>query len=351
MRALVYGGPRTLNLQERERPVCPKNGMLLKVESCGLCGSDVRVYHSSLPKGKIPRVIGHEIAGIVEEIDSTVKNFSKGDRVSVNPLLYCGKCPYCKKGLYYCCNNIKVMGREVTGGFAEYIALSQEFLEGGNISLISNNLSFEEAAVIEPLSSCLNAQERAKVGMGHTVLVIGAGPIGAFHCEIARARGATKILLHDILEKRLRLVERINSDMMTIYSDKDNLSSEVFNKTNGEGVDVTIIACSSSEAQRQALELTKKNGVVVFFGGLPDEHSEVNLDVNLIHYRNLKIQGTFSFSPQHYKLALELISMHRIEVSKYISHVFSFAETEEAIDLVSRGEALKVILKPAKNSS
>jgi len=256
LKALVYHAIQDFRIEEVEKPVCPLKGLLLKVKACGLCGGDVRTYFGGHKSITPPWIIGHEIAGVVEEASSQTKGFHKGDRLAVAPVVYCGRCNFCLRGQYYLCQNVKEIAQHWPGGFAEFMAIPEEALKLGNVNVIPESLSFEEAAISEPPSSCLNAQDRADIGLGDTVVIIGAGPVGCFHCEIARIRGALKIIMVDLLNKRLKLAERFSPDLLLDSSDSGYLK-KINDETQGLGTDVVIVACSSIKAQQDALEMAQ----------------------------------------------------------------------------------------------
>lgn len=344
MKALVYHAIQDFRIEEVERPACPPSGLLLKVKACGLCGTDVRTYFGGHKSVTPPWIIGHEIAGVVEEVSSQTKGFHKGDRLAIAPVVYCGKCPFCLVGKYYLCQNVREIAQDWPGGFAEFIAIPEEALRLGNVNVIPQGLPFEEAAISEPPSSCLNAQDRAQVGIGESVAIIGAGPVGCFHCEIARIRGALKTIMIDLLNERLKLAERFSPDLL-LDSSHSNYREKIRHETQGLGPDVVIVACSSTKAQQGALEIARNGGRVIFFGGLPPGKSSSSLDVNLLHYKNLQIFGTYSFSPEHHRLSLKLISEGKIDAKKYITHVIPLENIIEGIKAVREGIALKVVVR------
>jgi len=347
LKALFFVSPGKMEIREVPKPVCPDGGMLVKVFACGFCGSDLRTYKSGHPRVNPPWIIGHEIAGVVEEVGRGVKKFQVGDRVAVAPPVYCGKCWYCRRGLFYLCLNQREIAQAWPGGFAEYIAIPPEAIAFGSINKIPKGLSFEEAAISEPASSCVNAHEVADTSLEDSVVIIGAGPIGCFHVEIAKARGAQKVILMDVLESRLDLARRFSPDYL--LQNKPGSSEhidKILELTEGRGASVIVVACPSGEAQQDALKMAAKGGRILFFGGLPKEKSMVSFDSNLIHYRGLKIIGATTFSPKHHEIALSMFVSRKIHAQDYITHVFPLEDYQKAIDALLNGEALKVVLKP-----
>lgn len=347
MRALVFLAPGEMEIQNVPDPVCPERGMVVKVEACGICGSDIRTYRSGHPRVTPPWIIGHEVAGTVVEVGKGVRDFQVGDRVAVAPPVYCGKCWYCRRGIYYLCLNQRELAQAWPGGFAEYMAIPEEALAFGSIHRIPDGLSFEEAAISEPASSCVNAHEIAGTSLEDTVVVIGAGPIGCFHVEIARARGARKVILVDVLRPRLELARRFAPDhlIQNVPGSKEYVE-EIRNLTSGFGASVVVVACPSGEAQQDAIAMAAKGGRVLFFGGLPKDNSKVVFDSNLIHYHGLHVIGATTFSPKHHEIVLDMFAAGKIRAREYITHVLPLERFAEGFEVLSRGEALKVVLKP-----
>lgn len=343
MKALVFQEPKNILLKEVPDPSCPTDGILLKVRGCGLCGSDLRTYHSGHKNVIPPWILGHEIAGVVEEIGREVKGYKKGDRLAVAPPVYCGKCYFCLRGEYDLCLNIKEIAQHWPGGFAEYMVIPREALLLGNVNFIPRNVSFYQAAISEPLSSCIKAQQMAQVEIGDTVVIIGAGPIGCFHTELAYNRGASKVILMDIMPERLNLAERFQPEVL-INNNQSGYISRVFKETNNLGANVVIVACPSGKAQTESTKMVRKGGRIIFFGGLPHNKSQIFLDTNLIHYKNLQVYGSSRFAPEHNKLALKMIAEGKIKADQYITHILPLENYQKAIQLLEDGKALKVVL-------
>ncbi len=346
MKAVVVNAPGDYGVYDVDKPDCPKGGMLVKVIACGLCGSDLRTLRSGHHRVKLPFTIGHEISGKVEQLgENYTGEWEIGDMLAISPLAYCGKCDFCKEGKYELCNNYKEIGQHWPGGFAEYIAIPEEVVQRGTIQKIPEGLDPVYATLVEPLSSVVNAQETGNIGHGDVVVIIGAGPIGTFHVELARAKGAEKIIVADISDERLKLMEQYNPDYL-INSRKENLVERVREITNSYGADVIITANPAPEAQVQAVEMAKKGGRILLFGGLPKDKSTPLIDTNIIHYNALHLIGTTIFSPQHNKTALSLIAEKKISAEKFISHIMPLNNFVEGAKLALEGKARKVVFKP-----
>ncbi len=343
MKAAVFERIEELRVREVERPSCDSGGILVRVRACGICGSDVRNFHTGLKGDATSRILGHEIAGVVEEVGPEVSRFAVGDRVAVAPDVSCGECYYCRRNLVNLCLHHRMIGREWPGGFAEYLHLPREVLLHGMVHHMPAVLSFEAAALSEPASSVIAAQQNAEVGLDNTVLIIGDGPIGCLHLEVARARGASRVFL--VGRKRLRAVSAFEPDALIDARSQDAVS-EVLRLTDGLGADVAICANSVASSHEQAVEAVRKRGRVIIFGGVPKTNPLTTLNSNLIHYNELRILGAFSYPAYVHQTALKLIADGRIAAKKYVDRILPLDEILEGFRLAEAGEALKVIIRP-----
>lgn len=346
MRAAVVNAPGSFNVYDVPVPELPLDGMLVKVLACGLCGSDLRTLRTGHHRVKLPYIVGHEVCGEVVEIGTDyVGAWEIGDALAISPLVYCGTCEFCLEGKYELCNNYNEIGQKWPGGFAEFMAIPAEAIRLGTIQKVLAGIVPEHATIVEPLSSCVHAQESGNIGLGDTVLIIGAGPIGTLHVELARARGAEKIIVADISEERLKLMEQYSPDFI-INSGKEDISSEIAKITNNYGPDVIITANPAPDTQVLAVEMAKKGGRILLFGGLPKDKSCPQIDMNIVHYNALHLIGTTIFAPRHNRIAMQLIASGKIDGEKFISHVFPLNDFVEGANLTLKGKARKVVFKP-----
>ena len=344
MSAVLVRAPGAYGLEEMPRPSCPRDGVLLKVQACGLCGSDLRTLRSGHPRVKLPWVVGHEVSGAVVEIGPEYCGpYAVGDVLAVAPLAYCGSCDFCRCGVHELCEAYRELAQAWPGGFAEYMALPEPCLSLGTIVPVPEGLDPVLAAISEPVSSCVNAQEKGAIGLGDTVVIIGAGPIGCIHAALARTRGADRVIVADRRPSRLAHCKPFVAPGAIINVAETDLVEEVHRETDGKGADVVICATSAPIAQVQAMEMARKGGRVLLFGGLPEDQSKPSIDTNLIHYRALHVMGTTIFAPRHQKTALGLLASGRISGDKLVSHRLPLCEFAEGVRLASQGDALKVV--------
>jgi L-iditol 2-dehydrogenase len=346
MKAVVVRKPNDYSVATVPKPVAPEGGLLLKVEACGLCGSDLRMLRSGHDAITFPWIVGHEICGSVVDIGpSYTASWNIGDRLSVGPLAYCGVCDFCTSGRYELCENQREIGKHWPGGFAEYVAIPEPCVKLGNIQRVPESMESIHATIVEPVSSCVNGQEKAEVTIGDTVVIFGAGPIGCIHIALARARGAFRIYVIDVSQHRL--------DMVSVFQPDDSINATeiepvdfVLKHTGGKGADVIIVATPAPTATIQALQMARKGGRILQFGGMAQQESKPSIDINLIHYRGLSLIGITTFGPKHNQIAMQLVQMGRIPAEKLITHTFPLQEFVQGSKIALEGKSLKTVFIP-----
>lgn len=321
MRAVVWDGPYKLSLKEVEKPIPQKKEVLIKTKVVGICGSDLEVYDGRFKQSIPPLIIGHEGGGIVEAVGDEVTSVVKGDRIIAECLLYCGECENCKKGSYNLCANHKVMGMiGHDGEYAEYFVIPEQ-----NVHKLADNISWEEAGLIDTLVGPVGGIEKTNIHLGQSVAVYGPGPAGLFFCKLAKLKGAGKVYLIGTRDYRLSFGEKYGADV-TINSKKENVEKFILDDTNGRGVDLAIEAAGSHVALNSALEVIKKGGEILIygvFGGGP-----VPVDIQPIQINELIVKGLNS-GPFKYPVAIDLISKGVIDAKSVISHVFKIEQLPE----------------------
>lgn len=337
--------PNDLRLETLPDPVAGPGDLVLRVLACGTCGTDVKVFRFCHQHISLPRVIGHEVAGEIVAVGAGVTGWQVGERVQVIAAIPCGECFQCRRGFQTVCERLESIGYQYDGGFAELIRIPAKVLAVDGVNRIPDGLDAAEAAVTEPLACVLNGQELAAVGDGDSVVVVGAGPIGCLHVRLARAKGAARVFLVDVNPSRLELARRLDADALIDGSATDPVAA-VLDLTDGRGADVVITAAASKVAQEQALKMAVARGRVNLFGGLPKDDSIIASDSNLIHYRELSVVGAYGSAPRHNREALGLIASGRVPVADLITHRLPLDRVLDAIDVVARGEGIKVVIEP-----
>lgn len=343
MQAAVMYGPNDIRIEEIPRPACPRGGLILKVLAIGLCGSDIRNMTTDSCKGKYPHIFGHEIVGIVDEVDNVIPKYKIGDRLYIYPEDHCLRCEECRAGHSENCLN---PGDYITrqGGFAEFYAVTNEQINRDAVFVVPENVSLDSATLSEPLSSVYACQENIGITLGDIVVIIGAGPIGCFHAQLAKLRGAKTVIMVEINDNRLAMTKQFGVDYI-INSLKEDAIERIMAITNNKGADKVISANPSTQAQAQSIYMARQGGIVVFFGGVP-KGSMVELDTNYIHYNNLWIYGHFGANSIQVQKAFELAVSSGFPAEKFITHILPLKDINKGIKLTKSGEAIKVVLHP-----
>jgi L-iditol 2-dehydrogenase len=344
--AAKFYSPGDVRLETVDEPVVGADEVKLRVRACSMCGTDVKIRKSGHPNMTPPQIMGHEIAGEISEVGADVTGWSVGDRVQVIAAIPDGSCADCIAGNPTVCSNQLSMGYQFAGGFAEHMIVPRAVLAVDGLTRIPQCLDFAEASLAEPLACVLNGQELARVGNGDTVVIVGSGPIGCLHVRLARARGASRVLLVDLNAERLAAASALVHPDLAIASEHEDAVAAVLTATGGRGADVVIIAAASGRAQEQGLAMLARRGRLSLFGGLPKDASTITIDANTVHYRELSIVGVNGSSPEHNKRAIDLIASGRVPVADLITHRLPLERVIDALDIVARGEAIKVTIEP-----
>ncbi|MCX7705676.1 MAG: zinc-dependent dehydrogenase [bacterium] len=342
--AAVLKGIENLALEDREIPSPGDNEILIRVKSCAICGTDIKVFHHGHKHIVFPRVTGHELSGVVEKIGRGISDYREGDRVAVAPAIPCGNCYYCRKGWQTMCDNLKAIGYHFDGGFAQYMIIPEIAVKNGCVNKIPGDMSFDHAALAEPLACVINGQQLSRVEIGDTVLIIGAGPIGCLHAELAKNIGAAKVILADVAQQRLDMASFTGATI--INSKEKNLKEFIRDITDGKMADRVIVAVGTPEAQEQSLELVSKRGSVNFFGGLPKESPFARLNTNILHYGESFIIGTHGSTPLQNKIAIEMVASGKFSIDKYISKKIKLEDLHQGLKEAEERKVLKIIVNP-----
>ena len=346
MKVLRFYAPEDVRIEDAPEPECGPDEVKLRVRNCSTCGTDVKIFHNGHQNLSPPRIIGHEVAGEVVEVGAEVSGWSVGDRAQVIAAVPCGECYECRKGWMAVCENQTSVGYQYDGGFAEYMIVPRQVLKVDGLNRIPDNIGFDEASAAEPFACAINAQELVHVGEGDPVVVFGAGPIGCLHTRLARANGASRVFLIDVLADRLAMSADAVKPDEVINGREVDVVERVKELTDGRGADVVITATAANVAQEQAIRMAARRGRISFFGGLPKTNPFIQCDSNLVHYRELMIMGANGSAPSHNKRALEYIASGEVPVKDLITVHLPLDRVLEAFDIVAKGEAIKVTVEP-----
>jgi len=345
MRAVVLYGPNDFRPAVVETPAIGPDEILLKMEKAAICGTDIRILEGKKTKDvHYPSIIGHEFAGVIEQVGSGVEGFASGDRIVAAPLIPCGVCRSCRTGRENACTHRRAIAYQYDGGFAEYIRIPAEIIRNGNVLRLPDHVSFEEGALIEPLACCINGMKNAGVGFGDVVLIAGSGPIGLFHLQLAKIAGARKVIVSEPVESRRAMAKKLGADV-TVDPTSEDLTKVVMEHTDGLGADVVIMAIGVPSLVDQCLKLCRKGGGLNLFAGFAGD-GVATLNVNIIHYNELRVTGATGLRRQEYFEAARLVFDGRIEVKSIATHIYKIEQFHEAYEMWKSGAALKVLIEP-----
>ena len=339
MRVAMYYNNRDVRLEELPVPTIGPGELLLRTRASGVCGSDLMEWYRIK---KAPLVLGHEITGEVVEVGAGVSNYKPGDRVFSTHHVPCGTCRYCKAGHQSVCDLLRNTHFE-PGGFAEYIRVPKINVELGTLR-IPDSMTFDEGSFIEPLACVVRAHRFAKLAAGQTVLVIGSGISGLLHIQLARARGAARIIATDISGYRLSAAKKFGADA-TIHG-ADEVSAKVKDLNQGRLADLVIVCTGAIPAIQQATKSVDRGGTLLFFAPTA---AGVEVPIPLFDFwrDEIKVVTSYAGSGDDLKESLQLIRDHQVRVADMVTHRLPLAETGIGFQLTASGQdSLKVIIDP-----
>lgn len=346
MKAAVYHGKENITVDEIPEPKLESGEILLAIDACSVCGTDLRTFRHGDKKIEPPRILGHEFCARVVENRAPDSPLKPGDRVVMYIVIYHGSDRYIEMGRGNLSNSRTTMSYHHDGAYAPLMRVPAAAVEQGNLFRVDSEISSEHMSLAEPLGCCVNAHGRLGIGLGDTVAVLGAGPIGMIHASLARLQGASKVFVLDINAERLERAKTFDIDA-AIAVQPDGAHHETLRSlTDGIGPSVVIVANSSATAQNDALEMVAKAGRVNFFAGLPKSQPEVPLNVNHIHYKEIEVSGSYSEKKSDFQRACALLNSGRFPADKMITHTLPLERFTEAFPLMESGEALKVCILP-----
>jgi L-iditol 2-dehydrogenase len=346
----VYEEPGRVTVRQVPDPSCPRDGLLLRVHSSTICGTDVRVIQHGQADVATPRILGHEIVGRVAEIGIDLAGFAMDDAIAIRPSVPCHRCWACVRGRHNLCQHrVFRFGYTLDGGFAEYVRVPREAIDGGCVMRLSTGACLDGLSNYEPLACCLNAQQLASAGLGDTVLILGAGPIGCMHAVLARHLGAARVIVADVLERRVEMARRFQPDAL-VNSREEDLPARLRELTAGAGPSVVIVAVGSGPAQEQAIDLAGRGARVIFFAGLPHTSPTIALDANKLHYKQLSVFGMSGSSFSQQDLAMGLLTSGAIDGRSFVTHTLPIQHFSDGLEAIRTGEALKVAIAPGLQS-
>jgi len=341
MKMVQVKGNSTVEIKDVDKPSLGSHDIFVKMQACGICGSDVEKVFGKY--GQPSMRLGHEPAGIITQIGSEVKNFNIGDRVFTHHHVACysDDCHECSHGNETMCKKYYESNLEPCGLADEYVVPEWNVKHGGVLK-IPDSMSFEDAAMIEPLACCIRAWNKFTYKNNDSIAVLGIGPTGIMHALLAKIYGFEKIFCLDFNEFRLDFAKKFEA--IAINSGNTNALEQIKSETVNQGVDVVIVATSSLNALKDAINFVRKGGTIVMFG-VPSKGAIIDLDMSEIYSKGITIVNSYAASDFDTKEALEKISNKQINVSQLITHKYNLQECQEAFVHAKSGDnAMKIII-------
>lgn len=339
MRVAMYYNNKDVRLEELPVPKIGPGELLLKARASGICGSDLMEWYRVK---KAPLVLGHEITADVVEVGAGVSEFKPGDRVFSTHHVPCGKCRYCLAGHQSVCDLLRTTHFE-PGGFCEYIRVPKINVELGTLR-IPDSMTYDEGSFIEPLACVVRAQRFAKLAAGQTVLVIGSGISGLLHIQLAKARGAARIIATDVSEYRLNAAKQFGADV--ILHGTEDVPARVLEVNDGRLADLVIVCTAAMPAIQQAVRCIDRGGTLLFFAPTA---AGVDVPIPLFDFwrDEINVVTSYAGSGDDLNEALELIRDHKVRVAGMVTHRLPLAETGVGFQLTASGQdSIKVIIDP-----
>ena len=335
MKAVLFDSPGKVRITEVPDPVIGSEDVLIAVKAAGVCGTDVHIYEGDFI-ADYPLIPGHEFAGEVIEIGEAVRNFKPGDRVAVDPGVFCRKCSFCKENRENFCVNFKAYGVHFNGGFAEMAAVKEE-----NVCHI-NGLSYLEGAMVEPIGCGIHGMKQVGIDIGDHVLIFGCGAIGLILMQLCRNSGAATLTVIDLMEEKLRLAKKLGATNALLVD--DDLPAKL-RELRPEGFQVVIDATGAPSVVQSMFDYVRDRGRLLFFGVCPSE-AKIEISPYDVYKRELKIYGTFALLHTA-SAAIEMIREKKINAEALVSHRLPLDEFTTALNMMlEKTGSMKIIIEP-----
>ena len=340
MKTAFVREPSVISINEIENPTLDSGDILVQMHACGICGSDLEKVFGEY--GQPSMRLGHEPAGIIIDVSSDVTEFKKGDRVFTHHHVPCYSCHLCKHGNETMCSKYYETNLSPCGLSEEYVVPKWN-VEHGGVLKIPDSMSFEEAAMIEPLACCVRAWTKYSYQKGDSVAIFGVGPTGMMHVMLAQSKKFSKIFCFDVNDFRLEFAKKFNITA-SINSLDENRKQIILDNTEGKGVDVAIVATSSLKALEDAIDVVRKGGAVMMFG-VPSKDAKIILNMSKIYSKEITLVTSYAASDNDTKEALRLIESSQIDVKQLVTHTYPIEDSQKAFDHARSGDnAMKIII-------
>ena len=336
MKAVLYKDIQFVEMSEIKKPIIADNEALIKVKYAGICGTDLHIFNGLHPRVKAPLVMGHEISGIIEEMNTDRKDIKIGDRVVINPLISCEHCVSCREGNHHLCSNLKLVGIDQNGGFEEYVKVRDD-----KLYRIPNSLPLDLAALVEPVAVAIHAVRKSKLLVGDKVVVMGGGPIGQLVALICKISGASLIVLSEIILERLNFAKEMG---LIPVSSKEGAIKKVMEMSKGEGADIVYEAVGIQATYDYITELVKIGGKIITIGAT---NKPIALDMWKVYFWELNLIGTHVYTFKDIEVAIELLNDYPKIFRPFISKIIGLGDLQAELRRLVEGtsKVMKVLVE------
>ncbi len=342
MKAARFNGPNRIEVSEVPNPGCGSGEVVVEVRRAGICGTDLRIYRGRKVVDP-PITLGHEFSGVIAEAGSGVTGLTPGTRVTVEPIIPCGTCYCCLRGRKNICLTRPTIGYQYDGGFAEFVRIPAEAIDAGNVIQFPESLDFDIACYAEPLAACINGFRKLDVTDEDRVWIVGDGPIGLTHVQLARCHDAESIFLSGTQDERLSTGRDLGAAEVLNVSGGTDPVDWILDQTGGEGIDVAIVATNVIPAISDAVSGMRKGGRLLLFAGYPTG-TTLPFDLAEIHYREYQVLGASGHSARDVRDGIDLMAGGRFDASPLITHHLPLESIREGLELKEKFIGLKHII-------
>jgi len=338
MKVALFEKPHSLAVRSTPLRTLLPNEVLLKIQACGVCGTDVHIVEGT-SRSTPPVVLGHEFTGVVEDVGLAVHGIAPGQRAAVDPNISCGVCFYCRRGLVHLCDHLKALGVDRDGGMAEYC-----FVPEKQIYLLPNDMQTEAAAFVEPVSCAIHGIDKAGIKAGDTVVIVGGGTIGLIMLQLAQNAGAGRTVLIEPLEQKRQIAAALKADTILNPVEID-IKGAIMDITH-VGADVVIECVGKPQTAQLSLELARRGGTVEFFGVCPIGE-KISVEPNQIYFKELTVVGSY-VNPNTFSRSIALLHGGKVRVDAFRIDKFPLDGVLEALAFQREGKTLKSIIEPSR---
>ncbi len=337
MKQQLMTAPGEIIFRNVEIPVPGPDQVLVKIKRIGVCGSDIHVYHGKHPYTKYPVTQGHEVSGKIVRLGEYVTEFKEGQKVTIEPQVFCGRCYPCLHGKYNLCESLKVMGFQTVGTASEYFAV-----DASKVTALPEGISYDDGAMIEPLAVTVHAVRRFKEIEGSKVAILGAGPIGILLAQTAAAMGAQKVLITDISDMRLELARRVGADY-AVNTAKVNFSDALTECFGPDKADVIFDCAGNDITMNDAIQNARKGSTIILVAVFD---KMANVDLAKLNDSELDLNTSMMYRHEDYLEALKLVNEGRVQLKPLQTAHFAFEDYKKAYEYIdaNREKTMKILI-------